>query len=287
LARGYWYRFVACSCEKRNHRPEKGYWPALGPGDTGSCRNYWLLPDIPALLKAFWQYLCGQASGRCRTTMTDHSKDFSLFFLSMARIVEINPSNPQQRLIAQAVEMLQHGGVICYPTDTMYGIGCDIFNQKAVKRVYQIKRRPKDKPFSFMCASLTNISHYGHVGNNAYRLMRKNLPGPYTFVLSGTKVVPKIMLTKQKTVGIRVPDHPVCLAIIAALENPLLNTSAMLEDDEQPVCTCHDVDRLFGKQVDLIIDSGEIVPSPSTVISLLTEQPEILRVGKGDISSFL
>src|SRR5512147_1473497 len=109
----------------------------------------------------------------------------------MAKIVAINPSNPQSRLIAQAVEVLQHGGVICYPTDTMYGIGCDIFNQKAVKRVYQIKRRPKDKPFSFMCASLTNISHYGHVGNNAYRLMRKNLPGPYTFVLSGTKLVPK------------------------------------------------------------------------------------------------
>ena len=205
----------------------------------------------------------------------------------MAKIVAINPSNPQPRLIAQAVEILQHGGVICYPTDTMYGIGCDIFNQKAVKRVYQIKRRPKDKPFSFMCASLTNISHYGHVGNTAYRLMRKNLPGPYTFVLSGTKLVPKIMLTRQKTVGIRVPGHPVCLAIIEALENPVLNTSASFEDEEQPVCTCYDVDRLFGKQVDLIIDSGEIVPQPSSVISLLAEQPEVLRFGKGDVSAFL
>lgn len=205
----------------------------------------------------------------------------------MAKILEINTANPQPRLIALAVEILQHGGVICYPTDTMYGIGCDIFNQKAVKRVYQIKKRPKDKPFSFMCASLTNISHYGHVGNTAYRLMRKNLPGPYTFVLSGTKVVPKIMLTKQKTVGIRVPDHPICLAIIEALGNPILNTSAMLEEDEAPVCSGLDVDRLFGKQVDLIIDGGEIVPSPSTIISLLTEQPEILREGKGDISAFL
>lgn len=205
----------------------------------------------------------------------------------MARILEINPSNPQPRLISQAVEVLQRGGVICYPTDTMYGIGCDIFNQKAVKRVYQIKRRPKDKPFSFMCASLTNISSYGHVGNTAYRLMRKNLPGPYTFVLSGTKVVPKIMLTKQKTVGIRVPDNPICLAIIEALGNPVLNTSAMLEEDELPVCSYLDVDRLFGKQVDLIIDGGEIVPYPSSVISLLTDQPEVLREGKGDISAFL
>jgi tRNA threonylcarbamoyl adenosine modification protein (Sua5/YciO/YrdC/YwlC family) len=205
----------------------------------------------------------------------------------MAKIVSINPINPQPRLIAQAVEIMQHGGVVCYPTDTMYGIGCDIFNQKAVKRVYQIKRRPKDKPFSFMCASLTNISQYGHVGNTAYRLMRKNLPGPYTFVLSGTKMVPKIMLTKQKTVGIRVPDHPVCLAIIEALGNPVLNTSAVLEEDEQPVRTADDVDRIFGKLVDLIIDSGEIVPAPSSVISLLSEEPEVLRQGKGDISAFV
>jgi len=205
----------------------------------------------------------------------------------MAKIVSINPTNPQPRLIAQAVEIMQHGGVVCYPTDTMYGIGCDIFNQKAVKRVYQIKRRPKDKPFSFMCASLTNISQYGHVGNTAYRLMRKNLPGPYTFVLSGTKMVPKIMLTKQKTVGIRVPDHPVCLAIIEALGNPVLNTSAVLEEDEQPVRTADDVDRIFGKLVDLIIDSGEIVPAPSSVISLLSEEPEVLRQGKGDISAFV
>ncbi|MDR2549633.1 MAG: threonylcarbamoyl-AMP synthase [Desulfobulbus sp.] len=205
----------------------------------------------------------------------------------MAKIVAINPLNPQSRLISQAVEILQHGGVICYPTDTMYGIGCDIFNQKAVKRVYQIKRRPKDKPFSFMCASLTNISQYGHVGNTAYRLMRKNLPGPYTFVLSGTKLVPKIMLTRQKTVGIRVPDHPICLALLESLDNPLLNTSASLGEEDEPVCTCYDVDRIFGRQVDLIIDGGEIVPAPSTVISLLTEQPEVLRAGKGDIEPFV
>lgn len=206
----------------------------------------------------------------------------------MAKIVSINAVNPQPRLIAQAADILSHGGVICYPTDTMYGIGCDIFNQKAVKRVYQIKRRPKDKPFSFMCDSLTNISQYGHVGNTAYRLMRKNLPGPYTFVLTGTKLVPKIMLTKQKTVGIRVPGHPVCLAIIEALGNPVLNTSAAPEeDDDTQIRSADDVERLFGKQVDLIIDSGEIVPAPSSVISLLNEQPEVLRFGKGDVEAFL
>lgn len=205
----------------------------------------------------------------------------------MAKILEINETHPQARLISQAVDVLQRGGVIAYPTDTMYGIGCDIFNQKAVKRIHQIKRRPKDKPFSFMCDSLTDISQYGHVGNIAYRLMRKNLPGPYTFVLAGTKLVPKIMLTKQKTVGIRVPNHPICLALIAALGNPLLNTSANMEDSEELICDCMDVERLFGKLVDLIIDGGSIMPAPSTIVSLLAEQPEILREGKGDIQAFI
>lgn len=208
----------------------------------------------------------------------------------MARILEINPYNPQPRLISQVVETLKKGGVICYPTDTMYGIGCDIFNKKAVERVHRIKQRPKNKPFSFMCSSLTNISEYGHVSNTAYRLMRKNLPGHYTFVLPGTKLVPKIMLTKQKTVGIRVPDNPICLAIIEELGNPVLNTSAAPEEDEDNLplsCDGYDVDALFGKQVDLIIDGGEIFPDPSTVISMITDQPEILREGKGDIEPFL
>ena len=205
----------------------------------------------------------------------------------MATLLEINPYNPQPRLISQVVDLLKRGGVICYPTDTMYGVGCDIFNQKAVKRIHQLKKRPKQKPFSFMCSSLKNISQYAHVGNTAYRLMRKNLPGPYTLVLPGSKVVPKIMLTKQKTVGIRVPDNPICLAIIEELGNPLLNTSALMDDHPDPIIDGLDVDALFGKQVDLIIDGGEVYPDPSTVISLITDQPEILRHGKGDISSFI
>ncbi len=205
----------------------------------------------------------------------------------MATLLEINPYNPQPRLISQVVELLKRGGVICYPTDTLYGVGCDIFNQKAVKRVHQLKKRPKKKPFSFMCSSLKNISHYAHVSNTAYRLMRKNLPGPYTLVLPGSKVVPKIMLTRQKTVGIRVPDNPICLAIIEELGHPLLNTSALTDDHPDPVIDGIDVDELFGKQVDLIIDGGEVYPEPSTVISLITDQPEILRTGKGDISAFI
>lgn len=204
----------------------------------------------------------------------------------MAMLLEINQYNPQARLIAQVIEVLRKGGVICYPTDTMYGIGCDIFNQKAVKRVYQIKKRPKHKPFSFMCSDLKNISEYSHVGNTAYRLMRKCLPGPYTFVLAGTKLVPRIMLTKQKTVGIRVPDHAISLALIRGLGNPILNTSAVLETGGQLPLDGYDVNDLFCNQVDLIIDGGQIIPNPSTVVSLIDDRPEILREGKGDISLF-
>jgi tRNA threonylcarbamoyl adenosine modification protein (Sua5/YciO/YrdC/YwlC family) len=204
----------------------------------------------------------------------------------MAMLLEINPYNPQARLIAQVIDILRKGGVICYPTDTMYGIGCDIFNQKAVKRVYQIKKRPKHKPFSFMCSDLKNISEYSHVGNMAYRLMRKCLPGPYTFVLAGTKLVPRIMLTKQKTVGIRVPDHAISLALVRGLGNPILNTSAVLETGGQLPLDGYDVNDLFCNQVDLIIDGGQIVPSPSTVVSLIDDRPEILREGKGDVVLF-
>ena len=204
----------------------------------------------------------------------------------MAKLLAINPHNPQPRLIAQVVELLKKGGVIAYPTDTMYGIGCDIFQPKAVKRVHQIKRRPKHKPFSFMCSCLKNISMYGHVSNTAYRLMKKNLPGAYTFVLPGTKLVPRVMLTRQKTVGIRVPDNPVCLAMIEQVGNPILTTSALPAGHDVPVLDGRDVADLFGKQVDLIIDGGEIYPEPSTVISLLHDYPEILREGKGDSSFF-
>ena len=138
-----------------------------------------------------------------------------------------------------------------------------------------------------MCSDLKNISEYSHVGNTAYRLMRKCLPGPYTFVLSGTKLVPKIMLTHQKTVGIRVPDHHICLELIHGLGNPILNTTALLGKGSQPPLDGYDVNDLFGNQVDLIIDGGAILPLPSTVVSLIDDRPEILREGKGDTALFI
>ena len=200
-------------------------------------------------------------------------------------LYSINPDNPQVRLIQQVVDVLKGGGIICYPTDTGYGIGCDMFDQKAIKRLIQIKRRPKDKPFSFMCSDLKNISRYAHVSNTAYRLLKKCLPGPYTFVLPGTKLVPKIMATKQKTVGIRVPASPICQLLLATLGNPIINTSIPTDDAPAPA-EVYEIEEILGSRIDGLIDGGPIYPDPSTVIDLTHDTPEILRVGKGDISPF-
>lgn len=200
----------------------------------------------------------------------------------------INPQNPQARLIAQVADALKHGAVICYPTDTMYGIGCDIFNQKAVKRIHQLKRRPNDKPFSFMCSNLKDVSQYCYLSNEAYRLMKKSLPGPYTFVLTTMKIVPKIMTSKQKTVGIRVPDNTICRELVTALGNPILTTSASLNEEEFPLaCEAYELEERLNGQVDIIIDGGPVYPEPSSVISLIGSSPEILRQGKGDLRLFV
>ncbi|MCF6289645.1 MAG: threonylcarbamoyl-AMP synthase [Desulfobacterales bacterium] len=202
-------------------------------------------------------------------------------------LLNINPDNPQPRLIRQMADKLRSGAVICYPTDTVYGIGCDIFNQKAVKRIFQIKKRPKHKPFSFMCSSLKNVSDYGYVSNTAYRLMKKHLPGHYTFVLPATKLVPRIMVTKQKTVGIRVPDNRICLALVEELGNPIVTTSAILDPEASPCSEAFEFEQLLGKLVDLVIDGGRVYPDPSTVIALIENRPEVLRSGKGDVGPFL
>lgn len=201
-------------------------------------------------------------------------------------LMEINPFNPQPRLIKQVADKLRGGAVICYPTDTGYGIGCDIFNKKAINRIVQIKRRPKNKPFSFMCSDLTHISNYAHVSNSSYRLLKKSLPGPYTFVLPGTKMVPKVMVTKQKTVGIRVTENQISQQLIAELGNPIVNTSLPAEDDPPP-SEPFEIDLMIGNQVDLVIDGGPVYSDPSTLIDLTGDYPDILREGKGDITPFL
>jgi tRNA threonylcarbamoyl adenosine modification protein (Sua5/YciO/YrdC/YwlC family) len=200
-------------------------------------------------------------------------------------LIEINPQNPQDRLIAKFVEILKKGGVVVYPTDTHYGIGCDILNKKAIERIYQLKQRDKSKPFSFICSGLKNISLYAKVSNYAYKTMRRLLPGPYTFILEGSKLVPKIMLTNRKTAGIRVPDNSICLALVNKLGNPIITTSATMPDGTilHDASLIHDY---FGPRIDAVID-GSIVPvRPSSVISLINDIPEIIRKGIGDVSIF-
>ena len=203
----------------------------------------------------------------------------------MIMLIKINPENPQERLIIQVVEILKKGGIIAYPTDTYYGIGCDIMNKKAIEKIYQLKQRNRIKPFSFICSGLKHISDYAKVSNYAYKTMKRLLPGPYTFVLEGSKLVPKIMLTKRKTAGIRVPDHPICLELVETLGNPVITTSATMPDGTiffDP-SLIHD---FFHPRIDVVIDGGPVPGHPSSVISLINDMPEVLRKGRGDITVF-
>jgi tRNA threonylcarbamoyl adenosine modification protein (Sua5/YciO/YrdC/YwlC family) len=200
-------------------------------------------------------------------------------------LISINPINPQPRLVAKVIDILKDGGIIAYPTDTYYGIGCDIMNKRAIQRIYQIKQRDSSKPFSFICSDLKNISDYAKVTNYGYKTMRRHLPGPYTFILEGSKLVPKIMLTKRKTAGIRVPDHPICIALVKSLGNPIISTSATTPDgsvfDNASLIHEH-----YGSRLDLVIDAGSVSGNPSSVISLIDDTPEIIRKGAGDLSAF-
>ena len=200
-------------------------------------------------------------------------------------LIIINPKNPQERFITQVVEILKKGGIIAYPTDTYYGIGCDIMNKKAIEKIYQLKQRNRIKPFSFICSGLKNISDYAKVSNYAYKTMKRLLPGPYTFVLEGSKLVPKIMLTKRKTAGIRVPDHPICLELVETLGNPIITTSATMPYGTNffDPSLIHD---FFHPRIVVVIDGGPVPGHPSSVISLINDRPEVIRKGRGDITVF-
>ncbi len=200
-------------------------------------------------------------------------------------ILSINSDNPQLRLIRKAVEALQQGGIIVYPTDTVYGMGCDLLKKNGIEKIYEIKRRSKKEPLSFICSDLKDISNYALVSNYAYKTMRRLLPGPYTFVLEASREVPKILLTKRKTVGIRVPDNAICLSLVRELGHPIINTSAKLEQDEI-LSDPTEIERKFKSGVDLVIDGGILASEQSSVISLIDDVPQVLRVGKGNVSDF-
>lgn len=197
-------------------------------------------------------------------------------------IIQMNPRHPQPRLVRRVVEALAQGAVISYPTDTVYGIGCDIFSKSGIERIYQLKDRSRKKPLSFICSDLKDISRYAQVSDTAYRIMRKHLPGPYTFILEATKEVPRIMMSKRRTVGIRVPDNPICLALVQELMHPIITTSANVSD-MSPICDPREIDQKMGKVLDLVVDGGALPNVPSTVIDLSSETPYVIREGKGSV----
>ncbi len=198
---------------------------------------------------------------------------------------ELHPVTPQMRFINKAVEVLRNGGVIIYPTDTVYGIGCDIFNHDALQKIYDIKHESGTKLFSFICPDLKDIAKYAKVSDYAYKAMKKLLPGPYTFVLPAAKEVPKKLWTKRKTVGIRIPDHPIALMLAKELGNPIVSTSVTNRKGEilfDPV----EIKVIFNPHVDLMLASGALEGNPSSIIDLSNDEPEILREGAGDVSMF-
>jgi tRNA threonylcarbamoyl adenosine modification protein (Sua5/YciO/YrdC/YwlC family) len=204
----------------------------------------------------------------------------------MEVLYRINNDNPQLRLIEKVVEILRKDGVIAYPTDTVYGIGCDIFCKKAIDKIFFIKGKSHKSPLSFICPDLKDISQYAYVSNRAYKVMRHLLPGPYTFVLKATPLVPKLMVTKIKTVGIRIPDNDICISLLRELGHPIVSTSASYGEFDIFIDP-EEIDIRLGHQLNVIIDGGILGKVASSVVDLTDDDNfRVLRVGKGDVSIF-
>jgi tRNA threonylcarbamoyl adenosine modification protein (Sua5/YciO/YrdC/YwlC family) len=200
-------------------------------------------------------------------------------------LLNIHPDNPQPRNISTVVEILRKGGVIIYPTDTIYGLGCDIYNADAIERICRIKKisDPKKAHFSFVCTDLTDLSEYTkQISKPVFRLLKSSLPGPYTFILEASKQVPKLLKSKKDTVGIRVPDSTIIQALIKELGHPIMSTSLPMDGDIEYYTDPEDIYELFGSQVDMVIDGGTGGIVPSTVIDCTSGEPELLRQGAGE-----
>jgi tRNA threonylcarbamoyl adenosine modification protein (Sua5/YciO/YrdC/YwlC family) len=196
--------------------------------------------------------------------------------------MRIFESHPQARTIIRAVEVLRDGGLVVYPTDTLYGLGCDLHNKKALEKLYRIKGLDEKSPLSFISHDLSHVSEYAQVSNRAYRLINRYLPGPYTFILPATREVNRYMLFKRKAIGFRVPDSNVCRMLSEELGTPIISTSVPLWR-EQVLNSGEVIDEYFGRQIDLVLDIGVLVSEPSTVVDLSGDEYEIIRQGKGEI----
>jgi len=209
----------------------------------------------------------------------------------MTTFYELHPDTPQQRRVEQIISDLKDGAVMLYPTDTVYAIGCDLSVKSAVEKVRQIKQLSNEKPLTFLCSSLSNIANYAIVSDSAYRIIKRLIPGPYTFILPATKLVPRLVMSpKRKTTGIRVPDHQVCLALLEALENPIISTSAHITSDAEGMAPIK-IEVVTGKAelfdclenlVDIIIDDGSNPGNQvSTILDLTGQEPNLIRQGLG------
>ncbi|HID44404.1 MAG TPA: threonylcarbamoyl-AMP synthase [Chromatiaceae bacterium] len=205
----------------------------------------------------------------------------------MAQFFQIHPENPQPRLVRQAVEILRNGGVIIYPTDSSYAIGCHVGDKAAMDRIRQIRRLDDKHNFTLVCRDLSEISQYTKLGNQQYRSIKSLTPGPYTFILKATKQVPKrLMNPKRKTIGIRIPDNRVALALLEELNEPILSSTLILPGEDLPMMDPYDMKQTLENQVDLIIDGGYCGYDPTTVVVMEDDEPWIAREGKGDASLF-
>ncbi len=198
-------------------------------------------------------------------------------------IFVINEKNPQARLINKTKEVLEGGGIIIFPTDTVYAYGCDIKDKRAIERIYRLKKMDKKKPLSFIFTDISEISEYvRNVSDDAFKIMKKSFPGPYTFIFKASKLVPSIVVTNQKTIGVRIPDHNIALDIVRALGRPILATSVFNLSGEYLIDP-RELEKVYRNEVDLVIDAGPKPAEPSTVVDLSGDTFEVLREGKGEL----
>ncbi len=206
----------------------------------------------------------------------------------MAEFITIHPVNPQARLIAPVVRALRDGGVVVYPTDSCYALGCHIGDKAAMDRIRRIREADRKHHFTLMCQDLSEIATYAKVFNRDYRLLKAMTPGPYTFILRATGEVPKrLQHPQRKTIGIRVPEHPIARAILSALGEPIMTSTLLLPGDEYPMTDASVILDRVGGRVDIVVDGGNCGLEPTTVIDLVDEIPQVVRLGKGDPEPFL
>jgi tRNA threonylcarbamoyl adenosine modification protein (Sua5/YciO/YrdC/YwlC family) len=204
----------------------------------------------------------------------------------MAQYFSVHPDNPQPRLVRHAVDIIREGGVIAYPTDSCYALGCHIGDKAAMERIRRIRNVDERHHFTLVCRSLSEIGQFAKVDNLQYRLMRANTPGSYTFILRATRDLPRRLLTPRHTIGVRIPDHPVALALLEVLGEPLLSSTLILPAHGVALNDAHEIRRLLEHQLDLVIDSGPCEGEVTTVVDLSAESPRLVREGKGDIRPF-